>query len=244
MTLERLFPGRTYLGIGSGESLNESPLGEDWPSVGDQIHRMEEGLELLRRLWDGERVDHEGRFFRTKAAKLHTLAERKPPVWVSAFGPQAARVAGRWGDGVWSLADPEKVPEIIDAYRGAAEDAGREPGEIVLHTGFSWASDDDAAFESARIWKSGQVDEYYTDDWHDPRKMYEHAEEVVSDDDLRESFIISSDADEHAERIREIGGLGATIVTLMNISGDDPEAAIDTYGTHVLPALRGARTGG
>src|SRR5437763_9012698 len=148
-TLERLFPGRPYVGVGSGESLNESPLGADWPSVGDQIERMEEGLELIHRLFAGERVTHEGRFFRTKQAYLHTRPKRRPPIYVSAFGPRAAGVAGRWGDGLWTLADPEKVPEILDAYRAAASDAGRDPGEVLLQAGFSWAPDDDRALEGA-----------------------------------------------------------------------------------------------
>jgi coenzyme F420-dependent glucose-6-phosphate dehydrogenase len=240
-TLEVLFPGRPYLGFGSGESLNESPLGADWPPVGEQVERMEEALELIHRLFDGERVDHDGKHFKTKRAYLHTRPERRPPIYVSAFGPRAAGVAGRWGDGLWTLADPEKVPEILDAYRAAAEDAGREPGEVLLQVGMSWAPDDDAALEGARVWKGAQPDEYYTDDWHDPQKMYEHAEEVVSDDDLRKAFVISSDPEVHAERIREVERMGATTVVVMNNSGADPHGAIRVYGEHVLPALKGAR---
>jgi coenzyme F420-dependent glucose-6-phosphate dehydrogenase len=237
-TLETLFPGRPYLGFGSGESLNESPLGADWPSVGEQIDRMDEALELIHRLFDGERVDHDGRHFKTKQAYLHTRPERRPPIYVSAFGPRAAAVAGRWGDGLWTLADPEQVPTVVDAYRSAAEDAGREPGEIVLQAGFSWAQDDDAALEGARVWKGAQPDEFYTDDWHDPKAMYERGEEQISDDDLKRMFIISSDPDTHVERIREVEKLGATTVALMNNSGADPHRAIEVYRDRVLPALR------
>jgi coenzyme F420-dependent glucose-6-phosphate dehydrogenase len=242
-TLERLFPGRPYLGFGSGESLNESPLGADWPSVGEQIERMEEALELIFKLFAGERVTHEGRWFKTKEAFLHTNSERRPPVYVSAFGPKAAGVAGRRGDGLWTLADPERAPEIIDAYRSAAEDAGREPGEILLQAGFSWAEDDDAALEGARVWKGAQPDEFYRDDWHEPKAMYEEGERQVSDEALKESVIISSDPEVHAERLREVEKLGATIVVAMNNSGADPHRAIEVYGEHVLPALRGARVG-
>jgi coenzyme F420-dependent glucose-6-phosphate dehydrogenase len=240
-TLERLFPGRPYLGIGSGESLNESPLGADWPPVGEQIERMEEALELIHRLFDGERVTHAGKHFSTKEATLHTRAQRRPPIYVSAFGPQAAAVAGRWGDGLWTLGDPESVPEILHAYRSAADDAGRSPGEVVLQAGFSWASSDEEALEGVRPWKGAQPDEFYSDDWHDPRAMYEEGSRQVSDDDLRESFLISSDAEVHAERIREIEQLGATIVCLANNSGADPLGAIRVYGEQVLPALRGTR---
>jgi coenzyme F420-dependent glucose-6-phosphate dehydrogenase len=242
-TLENLFPGRPYLGFGSGESLNESPLGAKWPSVADQRERMEEALELIHRLFEGERVTHSGKYFSTDEAYLHTRPERRPPIYVSAFGPKAAAVAGRWGDGIWTLADPESAPEVIDAYRSAAEDAGRKPGEVLLQVGFSWGQDDDAALEGARVWKGAQPDEFYTDDWHRPKEMYEEGERQVSDDDLREAFIISSDPDVHAERIREVEEMGPTTVVLMNNSGADPLGAIGAYAEQVLPALRAARVG-
>ncbi|HEX8066747.1 MAG TPA: TIGR03557 family F420-dependent LLM class oxidoreductase [Thermoleophilaceae bacterium] len=238
-TLEQMFPGRPFLGFGSGESLNESPLGADWPSPGRQVDRMEEALELIHRLFDGERVDHDGEHFRTKRAYLHTRPERRPPIYVSAFGPRAAGVAGRWADGLWTLADPEMAPSVIDAYRSAAEDAGREPGEVVLQLQFSWAADDDAALEGARVWKGAQPEEFFTDDWHEPSAMFEHGERQVSDDDLREALVIGSDPDAHAEEVREVERLGATTVALMNVSGADPRGAIETYAERVLPALRG-----
>ncbi len=240
-TIEELCPGRAFLGIGSGEALNEVPCGMEWPSVREQVDRMEEALGLIDRLLDGERVDHDGRFFRTTSAYLHTRGERRPPVYVSAFGARAARIAARLGDGLWTLADPESVPDLIDAYRHACDDAGKEAGEIILQTGFSWAEDDNAALEGARVWKAAMPQEYFTEDWHDPRAMYQHAEEKFSDDDLREQYIISSDPEHHADRIREAEKLGATIVCLQNVSGADPHAALRVYGEQVLPALRGAR---
>lgn len=236
-TMEVMYPGRPYLGVGSGEALNEAPLGEGWPSVGDQIERMEEALEMIRALWDGQRLSAAGKHFSTDRAYLHTRPERRPPIWVSAFGPEAARVAGRQGDGIWTLADPEGTPEILDAYRGAAEDAGREPGEIVLQAAFSWAEDDDAALEGCRVWKGAQPKEFYRDDWHDPAAMYEEGERQTSDEDLKEALIIASDPDAHVERIREVEEMGATVVALMNNSGADPLAAIETYKSSVLPRL-------
>jgi coenzyme F420-dependent glucose-6-phosphate dehydrogenase len=236
-TLERLFPGRPFLGVGSGESLNESPLAAIWPPVPEQVERMEEGLEIINRLFDGERLTYDGRHFETDEAILHTRPNRRPPIYVSAFGPKAAGVAARWADGLWTLADPESAPDVIDAYRGACDDAGKEPGEIVVQAQFSWAEDDDAAFEGARVWKGSQPDEFYADDWHDPRKMQEEAERQISDDDLREALIISSDPEVHIERIREAERLGATTMALMNCSGNEPHRAIEVYGSKVLPAL-------
>jgi coenzyme F420-dependent glucose-6-phosphate dehydrogenase len=237
-TLERLNPGRAFIGIGSGESLNESPVGMDWPDVGEQVDRMEEALEIMGRLFEGERVSG-GRFYKTKDAVLHTRASRRPPIYVSAFGERAAGVAARLGDGLWTLADPEAAPPIIEAYRGACSDAGREPGEILLHAGFSWAPTDEEAFEGSKVWKAAFPDEFYVEDWHSPVKMQEHARENVSDEEFIEGFLIGSDTDAMADKVREIEKLGATIVVLMNISGADPHGAIDAYGSSVLPTLRG-----
>jgi coenzyme F420-dependent glucose-6-phosphate dehydrogenase len=88
-TLDELFPGRAFLGAGSGESLNESPAGMDWPDTGEQVRRLEEALEIVDRLLAGERLDFDGKYFHTKAAYLHTRGPNRPPVYVSAFGPDA-----------------------------------------------------------------------------------------------------------------------------------------------------------
>jgi coenzyme F420-dependent glucose-6-phosphate dehydrogenase len=236
MTLERMFPGRPFLGIGSGEALNEVPVGDDWPPVSDQIARMDEALSIIDRLWKGETITEEGRFYRCQDLKLHTLADRRPPIWVSAFGPKAASVAGRRGDGLWTLPDPESTPEVIEAWRAAGGD-----GEIVFQALFSWAPDDGAAFESVRKWKGAQPDDHYTDDWHKPREMYEHGEQELSDEEFAQNVIAGSDPEQHVERIRELEQLGATIIVLQNNSGADALRAIEVFGSEVLPALRGAR---
>jgi coenzyme F420-dependent glucose-6-phosphate dehydrogenase len=238
MTLERLFPERPFLGIGSGEALNEVPLGLDWPPVDDQIARLDEALSIIRRLWDGETITESGRFYELRDARLHTLADRKPPIWVSAFGPKAARVAGRWGDGVWTLPDPESTPAVIEAFHS---ERGDEGGEIVFQAMFSWAEDDEAAFESVRKWKGAQPEEYYKEDWHSPRAMYEHGEEVVSDEELADQVIVGSDVDAHVEGIRELLELRPTVIVLQNNS-PDPHRAIQVYGEEVLPALRSIHT--
>jgi coenzyme F420-dependent glucose-6-phosphate dehydrogenase len=239
MTLEAMYPGRVFLGVGSGEAVNETPTGDDWPSIGEQQERFEAGLEAITRLWDGETVTMDGGWFALKSAKLFTMAEEKPKMYVSAFGPKAAAIAGKYGDGLWTLGDPEQAPEIIDAYKAACDDNGRDPGEIILHSGFSWAEDQDAVVEGAKRWKPTQLPELYTDDIHDQDEMQRLADEKMSDEEfVDEGFIISSDTDEHVSRIREIADLGATTVCLQLIGQADPEGSIRTYGETVLPALR------
>jgi len=236
MTLERMYPGRSFLGIGSGEALNEVPVGDDWPSTGDQIARMDEALGMIRRLWDGETITEDGEFFRARDLKLHTFADRKPPIWVSAFGPQAAEVAGRRGDGLWTLPDPESTPEVIEAYRNAGGD-----GDIVFQVLVSWADTDEEAVQQARKWKGAQPKDHFTADWHEPQKMYEHGEREMSDEEFAGNIVAASDPQEIQERLRELEQLGATVLVLQNNSGRNVERAIEVLGRSVLPELRGAR---
>ena len=95
----------------------------------------------------GETVSYQGRYFRAEGARLYDLPERRVPVYMSAFGPRAAAIAGRLADGVWTLAHPVKAPKVIAAYRKAAEEAGREPGEIILQGIAAAADSDELALE-------------------------------------------------------------------------------------------------
>jgi coenzyme F420-dependent glucose-6-phosphate dehydrogenase len=236
MSLEELFPGRVYLGVGSGEALNEVPLGADWPSPGEQIERMDKGLEAIRRLWDGETVTMDGGWFRLEEAKLYTRAKSRPKLYVSAFGPKAAKVAAKHADGLWTLGDPETAPEIIEAYRSAGGG-----GEIIFQAGFHLADDEQQAIERARKWKATQLDEMYTKDIHDPAEMFRMADERMSDEEFaKEGFLVGADAGEHIERLRRMQAAGATVICLQLIGDADPMGSIRRYGEEVLPELRGA----
>ncbi|MGE4425260.1 MAG: TIGR03557 family F420-dependent LLM class oxidoreductase [Solirubrobacteraceae bacterium] len=240
MTFEALHPGRVTLGVGSGESVNETPTGLEWPPVAEQHRRFSAGLEAIRRLWSGETVTMDGGWFRLRDARLYTRADACPRMIVSAFGPRAARIAAEHGDGLWTLGDPEQAPAVIDAYREACDRHDREPGPIVLQSGMAWAADRDAVIAGARRWKPTQLPELYTDDIADPVVMQRLADERMTDEEFaRTGFIVSEDPDEHVERIREIEAIGADIVCLQLIGQADPEGTIATYRDTVLPALRG-----
>ncbi|MGI8749459.1 MAG: LLM class flavin-dependent oxidoreductase [Thermoleophilaceae bacterium] len=149
---------------------------------------------------------------------------------MSAFGPQAAAIAGRHGQGLWTLGDPESAPEIIDAYREACRRSGKEEGEIILQSGMAWAQEGDQAVQGARRWKPTQLPELYRDDIHDPDDMQRRADEQMSDEEFAaEGFIVSADTDEHVDRIREIEQIGATVVCLQLIGQADPMGTISTY---------------
>ena len=242
MSLQEMYNGRVWLGVGSGEALNEVPLGLDWPSPAEQLERFETGLEAIDRLWNGETVTMDAGWFRLKEAKLYTMAAVRPKLYVSAFGPQAARIAGRFGDGIWTLGDPELAGEVLEAYRESCKEHGKEEGEIIFQTGMAWHPDERAALEGARRWKPTQMDEVYRDDIHDPEEMQRLAEERVSDEEFaKEGFLIGSDVEAPIESIREMEAAGATVICLQLIGNADPLGTIRTYGEKVLPALRGAR---
>ena len=233
-TLEYLAPGRAFLGVGSSEAMNEVPAGLAWPSPEEQLARTEEALTIIARLLDGETVDFDGRFFKTKGATLYSRPARRPPVYLSAFHEGAAELAGRLADGLWTLGDPQQAPAVIKAYRDACE---REPF-VLLQAVFSYAADDDRALEEARAWKGTMVDRHYTDDVHDPGQIYRNGEDEVSDELFANHVICSSEPDTHVERIKAIEKLGGDVVVLMNVSSADPHAALRVYGEKVLPQLR------
>jgi len=238
-TLEFLAPGRAFLGVGSSEAMNEVPAGFEWPSPHEQLERTEEALTIITRLLRGETVDFDGRYFKAKGAVLYSLPERRVPVYLSAFNEGAAALAGRLADGLWTLGDPMQAPKVIAAYREACEDAGKEPGEIILHSVFSVADSDEAALEQAREWKGTLLDEHYTDPIADPAEIYRNGESRVSDSKFTKQVIAAADPSEHVKRIKLVQKLGATTVVLMNVSGGDPHGALAVYRDKVLPELRG-----
>jgi coenzyme F420-dependent glucose-6-phosphate dehydrogenase len=238
-TLELLAPGRAFLGVGSSEAMNEIPCGVDWPSVGEQLRRTEEALTIINGLLTGDRVDFEGEYFSARGARLFNVPERRPPIYMSAFGPQAAEIAGRLSDGVWTLGDPKQAPAVIAGYRKGAEKAGREPGEIILQTSVAWAATDEEALEGSREWKGTLVDEHYTEPIFEPGDIGHNGREI-SDEEFTRMGLISADPDTHVKKLKAMGQLGATAIVCMNISGADPLGTLRTYGEHVLPALRQA----
>jgi coenzyme F420-dependent glucose-6-phosphate dehydrogenase len=236
-TLERLCPGRAFLAVGSSEAMNEVPAGMDWPSTAEQLARTEEALTIITRLLDGETVDFDGRFFKAHRARLYVKLARRPPVYLSAFNEQAAELAGRLADGLWTLGDPEQAPVVIDAYRQGAADAGREPGEIILQVLAAWADTDERALENAREWKGTMVDEHYTDPIADPVEIGRQGEEI-DDAEFVSQTIVASDPDVHVKRLRSLEKLGASTISVMNVAAADPAGMLRMYGDRVLPTLR------
>jgi coenzyme F420-dependent glucose-6-phosphate dehydrogenase len=236
-TLELLSPGRAFLAVGSGEAMNEVPAGLRWPAPAEQLARTEEALQIITGMLDGRTVSFDGRFFRTERARLYDLPPRRVPVYLSAFGPRAAALAGRYADGVWTLAHPKKAPVAIAAYRKACEEAGREPGQIILQGLAAAADSDELALESSREWKGTLADESYADDVSDPAEVGQLGEDI-SDRKYKAMAILSADPAVHVRQLKAMRAMGATAIVVMNVSGADPLGTLRLYGEHVLPELR------
>ena len=141
-TMACLAPGRFSFGVGSGEVLNEHIFGDTWPPVSLRQERLEEAIELIRMLWAGDLITHEGKHFQVYNAKVHSLPDTPPPILVSAFGAQASELAARAGDGLIAI---EPDPDLIAKYREAG-------GTGVIQGGVKicWAETEKEGVETAR----------------------------------------------------------------------------------------------
>jgi G6PDH family F420-dependent oxidoreductase len=143
-TTAALMPGRFFLGVGTGERLNEHVLGTHWPEWEVRAEMLEEAVEVIRALWGGELTSHRGRHYAVENARVYTLPERLPPVYVAASGPKQAELAGRIGDGLIGTG-PEAA--VVDAYRDAGG-TGARVGQVTV----CWAEDEATARRTALAW--------------------------------------------------------------------------------------------
>ncbi|MDX1691673.1 MAG: TIGR03557 family F420-dependent LLM class oxidoreductase [Acidimicrobiia bacterium] len=236
-TMDRLSGGRFDLGVGTGENINEGPLGYDFPKYAERNARMTEALEIMRRLLDGEKLTYEGEYYTTDRAKLYSPPIGDVPIWMAAGGPKSATLAAQKAEGIITSV---KVPadtfeRVIEPAREAAEEAGR-PAPRILATRWSiHAADEDEAWEALVAWRGlrapGRLEAV------DPRELRVKADDLPRDEVLGRYSIVA-DADEIVETYRElITDVHADIVT-MQITSLDQEATIRMLGSEVLPRLR------
>lgn len=236
-TLDRLSGGRFTLGVGTGENINEGPLGYAFPKYAERNARMTESLEIMRRLLDGEKLTFDGEFYTTDRAKLYSPPLGPVPILMAAGGPKSATLAGEMAQGViTSVKDPaETVERVIDPVRAAAADAGR-PDPIILATRWSlFANSDDEAWEALFSWRGlrapGRLEAV------DPQTLRERADELPREEVLGRYSQVTS-ADEIVAVYQPlVDDLGADIVTFQMASLDQP-ALIGLLGAEVLPQLR------
>jgi coenzyme F420-dependent glucose-6-phosphate dehydrogenase len=235
-TTDRLSGGRLMLGVGTGEALNERPLGFPFPGYAERQARMQESLEIMHRLFGGEKLTFHGEHYTTETAKLYSPPAGDLPILMAAGGPKSATFAGTYADGlITSVKNPaDTVAKVIDPYRKAATAAGK--AQQVLATRWTVLADgpDQAwtALSSMRGLRApGRLEAT------DPMELRVKADEMDRGEVLS-SYTVAADAQGLIDAYHPlVTDVGADIVSIQVLSAD-PMAAIEMIGKQVLPKLR------
>ena len=222
--------GRFVLGVGSGEALNEHVLGTAWPTADVRLEMLEEAIDVMRRLWTGEVVSHRGQHYTVDTARIYTLPDRPPPVYVSGFGPKATDLAARVGDGwITTSPDTENLQRFKD-HGGAGKPT---------QAGFKvcWAGSEDEGVEIAhRTWPNSGLPGELAQVLPSPRH-FEQASELVTPDSIREKTACGPDVEAHCAAFEPFVEAGFDEVYVANM-GPHYRDMLTAYGEHVLPRLR------
>jgi coenzyme F420-dependent glucose-6-phosphate dehydrogenase len=242
-TLACLSPGRIFLGVGTGEAMNETPAtGSEWPGVKERRRRLAEAVQLIKRLWNEERVDFEGEYYRTVRATIYDRPAQPVPVYVAASGPLAAKLAGRVGDGFICTSGKrrELYDELLVNVEEGARDAGRDPDEIerMIEIKVSYDSDPDYAREACRWWAALSLSPEEKSGIEDPLELERLADANAHRAPSR--FIVSNDPEQVAREIQPYLDLGFTHL-VFHAPGADQERALRGLADDVLPLLRRSR---
>ncbi len=239
-TLAAMYPGRHWLGLGSGEALNEHILGEYWPETPERINRMFEAIEIIRKLFGskGKDVKHEGKYFKLESTRLWTMPDEPPPIFIATAGPVTAKKTGMYADGLITVGAPEeKIGMIFDKVREGAREAGRDPSKLrfigQLH--LSWAPTDEEALRNAMVeWPNGGM-KFPKQDIKSPLD-FEQMAKLVRPEDFQGRMLISSDPEKHRQQIQKFIDLGFDQVYLHNVGRNQTEW-IEVFSRDVLPKL-------
>jgi G6PDH family F420-dependent oxidoreductase len=222
--------GKFILGVGSGEALNEHVLGHVWPSVGVRQQMLEEAVDVIRLLHRGDEVSHHGRYYEVQEARIYTRPEQPVPIYVSGFGPQAAELAGRIGDG-YCIAMPDA--DLVKAFRGA----GGNDKPVQAGTKVSWDPDADAALDTAhRLWANEGLPGQLAQTLPRP-KDFADAMTLVPREAIAESVACGPDADKHIAQVQKYLDADIDEVYVQQI-GPDMDGFFTSWERDVLPALR------
>ncbi|MDQ1289181.1 MAG: coenzyme F420-dependent glucose-6-phosphate dehydrogenase [Actinomycetota bacterium] len=241
-TLEAMYPGRSWLGVGSGEALNEHVVGGYWPEAGERSLRMFEAIEVIKKLFDaslaGKDVKHAGRFFTMESARLWTMPQAAPPILVATAGPINAKKTGRFADGIITVGAPlEKIGGLFDRFAEGAREAGKDPDTMlkVLQVHLSWAPTDAEALANAVTeWPNGGM-KFPKADIRSPHDFAQLAS-LVRPEDFEGRMVISSDPDVHRAHVQRYADLGFDRIYLHNV-GRNQKEWIEVFGQEVLPKL-------
>lgn len=242
-TLGCLAPGRVFLGVGTGEAMNETPVtGGEFPPIKERRQRLAEAIDLVRALWAGERVDFDGRWYSTVKATVYDRPDVPVPIYVAASGPLAAKLAGRAGDGFICTSGKEAAlyEQLTGKVREGAEGAGRDPASVARMIEIKVSYDRDVAYarDACRWWAALSLSPEEKQGIDDPVEMERAADAVA--DRAHSRFIVADDPEEVVDRIRSYVALGFTEL-VCHFPGEDQRRQLGAFCDDVLPRLRALR---
>jgi len=242
-TVACLAPGRFYLGVGTGEALNEYSATGQWPDYKIRQGQLAEAIELIRRLWSGEKVTHKGDHYQTRQAKLYTRPAENIPIYVSTMVPNSAHFAGKHGDGLITVGgeDSETYRKIFHNFSAGAKEAGKPQSGAprMVELAVAYTDDERKAIECRKeYWAGTFIPALFTERIYTPQ-MSEENGKVVGDDTIRQSVCISADPETHVKFAQYYIDLGFDHL-FFHSAGPDQRAFLEGYGHDVLPRLRQA----
>ena len=241
-TLGDLYPGRVVLGIGTGESLNETPAtGMQWPEQKERTARFREALRLIRQLWNEERVSFEGDYYHTHGATIYDRPEKLVPIYIAAAGPVIAKLAGERAEGfICTSGKPMELysQTLLPAVAAGLAKAGRASAAInrMIEMKVSFDTDRERALQDTRYWGALALSAEEKMNVEDPLQM-EHLADALPIERTAKRWLVSSDAEEHVEQIRPYVELGFSHL-VFHAPGPDQERFLRLYAERVMPLLR------
>jgi G6PDH family F420-dependent oxidoreductase len=231
-TSAAMMPGRFYLGVGSGEALNEHITGERWPETEIRQAMLEEAVAVMRLLWQGGNQSHHGTYYTVENARIYTLPEEPVSVMVAAAGTKAAELAGRIGDGLISTSPDKKVVQAFEKAGGK----GPRYGQITI----CWGEDEKAALKTAhKIWPNSGIPGELGQELPTPTH-FEQAAQLVTPETVAKSVVVGPDASKYLAKIDEYIQAGFDHVYIHQI-GPDQTGFIRFAEREILPQYMGAR---
>src|SRR5258708_4565611 len=237
-TLEAMFPGRFYLGLGAGEALNEHIIVGYWPEAPARLDRLMDSIEIIKKLFTGKTVKHKSEFFTLETARLWTMPPAPPPIYVATSGPIMSERTGRTCDGIITVgAADEKISGLMARFEKGAREAGKDPATMprIIQLHVSWAETQEAAVDQAvREWPTGGMN-FPKQDIRSPED-FEAMRKLVRPENFVGRVFMSPDLDAHREHVQKAISLGFTDVYVHNV-GRNQEEFVKAYGQKVIPAL-------
>jgi G6PDH family F420-dependent oxidoreductase len=226
-TSAAFMPGRFFLGVGTGENLNEHVLGDRWPAPDERIEMLEEAVEVIRLLWRGGTQTHRGKHYTVDHACIYTLPDEPPPIYVAASAPNAAELAGRLGDGLIAVQPDEEIVQTFERAGGAGK-----PKVGMVHV--CWAESAEEALQTAHeLWPTSGLEGPLNQELALP-EYFAAAAAGVTEEEIAEAVPHGPDPGPMLEEIRAYAEAGFTHAYVHQI-GPDQQGFLDFAQRELLP---------